>query len=140
MKRVSIIFCRLLKREQPITLVDIFCLLVEKKRYKTDQPQLKDVYLAAEQVVSGGDSFIDAACAQATLHVPAVLLDSYKADNAWKRFSNIVAIAGGELTGVASVSVQPVNDATPYYNISGQHISPNAKGIIIHNGKKTTQK
>lgn len=105
-------------------------------RYKTDQPQLKDVYLAADQVVSGGDSFIDAACAQATLHVPATLLDSYKADNAWKRFSNIVAIADGELTGVASVNVQPVNDATPYYNISGQRISPNAKGIVIHGGKK----
>lgn len=105
-------------------------------RYKTDKPQLKDVYLAAEQVVSGGDSFIDAACAQATLHVPVSLLDSYKANNAWKRFSCIVAIADGELTAVESVSVQPANDATPYYNIGGQRVNANTKGIVIHGGKK----
>lgn len=109
-------------------------------RYKTDKPQLKDVYLAADQMVSGGDSFIDDACAQATLHVPAALLDSYKADNDWKRFANIVAIADGELTGVEAISMQTGNEATPYYNMGGQRISSNAKGIVIHDGKKTMQK
>lgn len=109
-------------------------------RYGTDAPQLRDVYLAADQVVTGGDSFIDAACAQATLHVPAALLDSYKADNVWNRFQNIVAIADGELTAIhAATHVQDM-PATPYYNMGGQQVGSHTKGLLIHNGKKTMQK
>lgn len=107
-------------------------------RYKTDAPQLKHVYLKADQVVSGGSSFIDEACAQATLHVPAALLDSYKADNDWRRFSAIVALDGTDPTAIQTATAAPVD--TPSYNIAGQRVAEGTRGLLINNGKKTIKK
>lgn len=49
-------------------------------------------------------------------------------------------IPGGD-TGISEVVVNDVNDAdAPVYNIAGQRVSKNAKGLVIVNGKKYMRK
>ena len=111
-------------------------------RYKntTTAPRLADVYLTASAVVSGGESFIDAACAQATLHVPAALVDAYKAQTAWARFGSVVAIADGELTGIGNVTWQPASGDGRAYTLDGRLAASGQRGIVIVNGKKTVRR
>lgn len=106
-------------------------------RYKgtTTAPQLADVYLTAPSMVSGGESFLDAACAKATLHVPATLVESYKAQTDWGRFSQIVAIADGELTHIGGILIAPSAD-NKTYTLDGRLAPQDHRGIVIVNGKK----
>lgn len=111
-------------------------------RYKntTAVPQLTDVYLAAPSMVSGGESFIDEACAKATLHVPSTLVDSYKAQTDWGRFSNIVAIGEDELTHIDAAHVQSLSRSDqPCYTLDGRLAAPTHHGIVIQGGKKMTR-
>ena len=58
---------------------------------------LKDVYCFADQVpTTGSDVFQGTPIASATLHVPAGLIDKYKATAPWNEFGNIVG--EGEVT------------------------------------------
>ena len=51
-------------------------------------------------------------------------------------YSNVVATVG-ESTGIEDVTTKPVvNVNAPVYNLSGQRVSKNFKGIVIMNGKK----
>ncbi len=106
-------------------------------RYKntTTAPQLKDVYLTAPSMVSGGESFLDAACAQATLHVPATLVEAYNAQDDWGRFSQIVAIGDGELTHIGDITATQATDAKVYM-LDGRLASSSYRGVVITNGKK----
>ncbi len=107
-------------------------------RYKntTTAPRLADVYLAAPTVVSGGESFIDAACAQATLHVPETLVDAYKAQTAWARFGSVAAIVDGELSGIRDITTQSVLGDGHVYTLDGRPATKDQRGIVIVNGKK----
>ncbi len=102
----------------------------------TTAPRLADVYLTAPTVVSGGESFIDAACAQATLHVPETLVNAYKAEASWARFGSVVAIADGELTGIGTVTLQPTIGNGQAYTLDGRPAADGQRGIVIVNGKK----
>ena len=106
-------------------------------RYKTNTaaPSLKDVYLTADETVSGGESFIDDACRNATLHVPAALVEAYKAQSDWNRFS-IVAITDGELSGIASVSGGAAASGTAAYSLNGTRTDKPAHGVFVSGGKK----
>lgn len=105
-------------------------------RYKltTTSPQLKDVYLYAQEIVSGGDSFIDEACEKATLHVPAVLVEAYKAQSGWQRF-NVVAITDGESSAVNIINSDNKKDNS-YYSLDGKLLRNADRGVTIYNGKK----
>ena len=68
--------------------------------------ELTDVYCYAENVPStGGYSFLDANTQYATLHVPALSIEKYKAITPWCNFSKIVAIDGTDIAEVQAVSV-----------------------------------
>lgn len=107
-------------------------------RYKntTTAPRLADVYLTAPTMVSGGESFIDAACAQATLHVPETLVDAYKTQTDWARFGSVVAIVDGELTGIDNVTWQSTSSDDRAYTLDGRLATNGQCGIVIVNGKK----
>ncbi len=110
-------------------------------RYKTTTtaPRLADVYLTAPTVVSGGGSFIDEACAQATLHVPEPLVDAYKSQTDWARFGSVVAIADGELTGIGDIMLQPAAADSRAYTLDGRPAANDQHGIVIVNGRKVAR-
>ena len=59
--------------------------------------KLRDVYCYAEKVPSAydyyyGSAFNNSSIANATLHVPAASIDSYKATKPWSSFGKIVAL------------------------------------------------
>ena len=68
--------------------------------------ELTDVYCYAENVPSTGVySFLDANTQYATLHVPALSIEKYKAITPWCNFSKIVAIDGTDIAEVQAVPV-----------------------------------
>lgn len=99
-------------------------------------PQLLDVYVAGNTLVSGGDTFLDEACVQATLHVQPSLVDTYKAAAGWERFGSIVAIKDGELSGITAVNSNPAANSAARYSIGGARVTDSYKGIVISGGKK----
>ncbi len=108
-------------------------------RYKDtkDEPRLTDVYLKAETLVSGGGSFLDAACEQATLHVPSDLVEAYKAQADWARFSSITAIKDGELAGINAIIAagkKHCNGMT--YTVDGRLAPASFRGIVVKGGRK----
>ena len=78
---------------------------------------LKDVYCFADQVpTTGSDVFQGTPIASATLHVPAGLIDKYKATAPWNEFGNIV--------GEGEVTIDGLN----YYLNSSFYRAPLIKG------------
>ena len=78
---------------------------------------LKDVYCFADQVpTTGSDVFQGTPIASATLHVPAGLIDKYKATAPWNEFGNIV--------GEGNVTIDGLN----YYLDSSFYTAPLTKG------------
>lgn len=69
---------------------------------------------------------------RATLFVPQASLELYKNDPNWSQFYKIVAI---ESSGIDEI---PVDDGAPRerYNLQGQPVDDDYRGIIIENGKK----
>jgi hypothetical protein len=50
----------------------------------------------------------------------------------------ITVVQGASLTGIQAVNVAPSSAVTlPSYNVLGQRVGANAKGLVIRNGKKT---
>lgn len=106
-------------------------------RYKNTAtaPQLKDVYLCAPEIVSGGDSFIDEACRKATLHVPSELVEAYKAQPGWQRFS-VVAIKDGDLSAVEAVNAVAAKKSDTCYTLDGKLIRLGGKGTVMYSGNR----
>lgn len=51
-----------------------------------------------------------------------------------------VTISSNEVTGIEQMEVAPAAKATVVYNLQGQRVSPNTKGLVIINGKKFINK
>lgn len=68
---------------------------------------------------------------RATLFVPQASLELYKNDPNWSRFYKIVAI---ESSGIDEVSAD--DKPKVRYNLQGQPVGDDYRGIIIENGKK----
>lgn len=69
---------------------------------------------------------------RATLFVPQASLELYKNDTNWSQFYKIVAI---ESSGIDEI---PVDNGAPRvrYNLQGQPVGDDYRGIVIENGKK----
>lgn len=107
-------------------------------RYKntTAAPQLQDVYLLGDAVVSGGDTFIGEACANATLHVKGELVETYRSQSGWQRFGSIVAISDEDFSGISSVRAGCGSKAAPIYTVDGKRLSHGKQYVVVTNGKK----
>ena len=109
-------------------------------------PELTDVYCYAEKVPrTSNEVFGDSYVEYATLHVPAVLIEDYKATAPWSGFGNIVALTEEEeAAGVEEIEGEDANSNNALvYNINGmkmQNADNLPKGIYIKGGKKFRSK
>lgn len=72
----------------------------------------------------------------ATLYVPKGTKTLYAAANVWKRFADIVEIANTDIENIQNTATA----STTLYNISGQKVNADYKGIVIVGGKKYLRK
>lgn len=64
----------------------------------------------------------------------------YVSETASQKMS-VIGIGTGEgTTGITGISTDTENNGTTTYNIAGQRVSSNAKGLLIRNGKKIIRK
>ena len=102
---------------------------------------LQDVYCYAEKVPDAwpdsdnGHAFSISNYKNATLHVPAGSIESYKSTEPWSEFGNIVALTEEE-TGIDELKGENANVKTAVYDLSGRRLQKAQKGIYVVNGKK----
>ena len=53
--------------------------------------------------------------------------------------SNIYSL-NGLTTAISDIKAEAINENAPIYNLAGQRVNKNAKGILIQNGKKFVNK
>mgnify|MGYP005608760265 CR=1 FL=1 len=97
---------------------------------------LRDVYCYAEKVPSTDSYAFNSSIiySNATLHVPAASIESYKATSPWSKFGKIVALTEEE-TGIDEVKGENGKVKTAVYDLSGRRVQKGQKGIYIQNGK-----
>ena len=98
-------------------------------------PELIDIYCLAEKAPSTkSDAFEGSYPEDATLHVPAASIDSYKAKTPWSGFGKIVALTPEE-TGIDELKGENGKVKTALYDLSGRRVQKAQKGIFISDGK-----
>ena len=60
--------------------------------------------------------------------------------NVKKAFLRSVTITTVSATGIKNVQTIEVNEKAPIYNLAGQRVSKDYKGVVIQNGKKFVRK
>ena len=70
----------------------------------------------------------------ATLHVPAASISSYRATKPWSGFGKIVALTEEE-TGIDELKGENGKRETPVFDLSGRRVQMAQKGIFIQNGR-----
>ena len=100
---------------------------------------LTDVYCNAEEIpYTATKAFHESNIENATLHVPASALDSYRATAPWSEFGNIVALTDEEM-GVEQLTID--NARIIIYDLHGRRVAtPTKDGIYIVNGRKVVIK
>ena len=102
-------------------------------------PELLDVYCYAENVPStSSNAFGSSTYKNATLHVPAASIDSYKATKPWSSFGKIIALTPEE-TGIDELKGENGTECSAVYDLSGRRVQKAQKGIFIQNGKVIIQ-
>ena len=97
--------------------------------------ELLDVYCYAEKVPSTvSDAFSGSYPENATLHVPATSVDSYKAKTPWSSFGKIVALTPKE-TGIDELKGENGKVKTALFDLSGRRVQKGQKGIFVLDGK-----
>ena len=99
----------------------------------------KDVTVHWETPYDISDLYVFYNCdlSNATLHVPAGSVDTYKAAEGWKEFGNIVALSNGD-DAIEEITLDQQSDLI--YNLDGVKVDNNYRGISIRNGKKVLVK
>ena len=98
-------------------------------------PELLDVYCYAEKVpYTDSEAFYGSYPENATLHVPAASIDSYKARDPWRDFGKIVALTPEE-SGIDELKGENGKVKTALYDLSGRRVQEGQKGVFIQNGK-----
>ena len=99
--------------------------------------KLTDVYCYAEVLpITDNTAFDGTPIESATLHVPASVIDAYKASWPWRGFKEIVALTSDGIEGVKLSE----DGNSVYYDLTGRKVSHPQKGIYIKNGKKVIVK
>ena len=97
--------------------------------------ELLDVYCYAEKVPSTqSNAFNGSYPENATLHVPAASIDSYKATEPWSSFGKIVGLTPEE-TGIDELKGENGTECSAVYDLSGRRVQKAQRGIFIQNGK-----
>lgn len=95
---------------------------------------LTDMYCYAEEVLETNFnySFEDSNYKNATLHVPATVLEAYKSTEPWYEFASIVALTDSDPnpTGIKNVS-NSAKAIERYYTIDGKLLSAPQRGLNI---------
>ena len=97
-------------------------------------PELKDFYSYAKSIPStDAEAFKDTPIENATLHVPANLIDTYKATAPWSGFGRIIALTDNDPKPTSVNSLKVDENATPVatYSIDGRRISQPQRGLNI---------
>ena len=103
-------------------------------------PKLLDVYCHAEKVPSTqSNAFVDSYPENATLHVPAASIESYKATTPWSGFGKIVALTDEE-TGIEELKAGNGTKASVLFDLNGRRVQKAQKGLYIQNGRKVLVK
>lgn len=103
---------------------------------------IKDMYCYTSQVLSASSrSFNNTSMKNATLHVPADLVESYKVTEPWNGFGNIVPLTDNDPkpTGIGMVHSSR-SKANNYYDLQGRKVNNPEKGVYISNGKRVIVK
>ena len=98
---------------------------------------IEKVLCYAETVPEMGYRAFDSnAMGSATLYVPASALEDYKSDAYWSGFGTILPMTE-EQTPVKSVlDGDRIDVSAPVFNMRGQMVDKNARGLLIVGGKK----
>ena len=97
--------------------------------------EILDVYCYAENVPStDSEAFQSSSIADATLHVPATSVESYRVTSPWSGFGKIVALTEEE-TGIDELKGENGTENSAVYDLSGRRVQKAQKGIFIQNGK-----
>ena len=101
-----------------------------------DCRSLRDVYCHAKIVPTAyrSDVFEFSPIADATLHVPAASVDSYRATAPWSSFGKIVALTPEE-TGIDELKGENGTENSAVYDLSGRRVQKGETGIFIQNSK-----
>ena len=96
------------------------------------------MYCYAETVPLTEDAFYHFNVGQATLHVPANAIESYKSTAPWSEFGTIVALTNEEM-GIEQLTMD--NGQLIIYDLHGRRVAtPTKDGIYIVDGKKVMVK
>ena len=102
--------------------------------------ELLDVYCYAENVPSTqSDAFDGSSPENATLHVPAASVESYKATTPWSGFGEIVTLTDEE-TGIEELKAGNGTKASVLFDLNGRRVQKAQKGLYIQNGRKVLVK
>ena len=97
--------------------------------------KLQDVYCYAENVPFAESNAFDGSYPEnATLHVPAASIDSYKTTETWSEFGKIVALTPEE-SGIGELKGENGKVKTAVYDLSGRRVQNAQKGIFVQDGK-----
>ena len=78
---------------------------------------------------------------KATLHVPSVSLDAYKAEYPWKEFGSLVALTDSDPKPSAIIRVDnDVKSEVRYYSLDGKPLSAPQRGLNIIKTDGTSKK
>ena len=98
-------------------------------------PELHDVYCFTNEVPYTEIYVFEGSYPEnATLHVPAGSLESYRATEPWGSFGKIVDLAEEE-TGIGELKGENGTENSAVYDLSGRRVQKGQKGILIQNDK-----
>jgi hypothetical protein len=104
----------------------------------------KDVYCYAEQLPELGEGvFFAYSGTNATLHVPATSIETYKGAEQWKDFGSIVALTDDDPkpTAISAMEYAPTTYNKAIYDLQGHQLAQPKKGLnIIKMSDGTTKK
>jgi hypothetical protein len=104
----------------------------------------KDVYCYAEQLPELGEGvFFAYSGTNATLHVPATSIETYKGAEQWKDFGSIVALTDDDPkpTAISTMEYAPTTYNKAIYDLQGHQLAQPKKGLnIIRMSDGTTKK
>lgn len=118
-------------------------------------PEIKYVTIAGQLSISGSyyNVTIDGTTVKGSVIYPETSIsDNLTGGNAYVingyavyasgsgKYINVLATNVDDATGISNITTDTLNENAPIYNLAGQRVSKDAKGILIQNGRKFVNK